>query len=168
MPAIPPSEVGQWFEDEAAALVLYARRWFGQAEAEEVVQEAFMKLVQQRKRPGHVRGWLFTTVRNGAISRIRSSSRRRVREEKISQDEAAVCFERHPGDYLDAQAAQEALKALPEEEREIVTLRIWGGMTLKEIGEVYGYSIPTVFRHYRAALGRLREAMQDTCNKTTN
>jgi RNA polymerase sigma-70 factor (ECF subfamily) len=160
MPAIPPSEIGQWFETEAAALVLYARRWFGQAEAEEVVQEAFMKLVQQRRRPDHVRGWLYTTVRNGAISRIRSSSRRRVREEKVSKEDPD-CFEGHPGDRLDAQAAQKALADLPEEEREIVTLRIWGGMTLKEIGAMCGYSIPTVFRHYRAALGRLREAMQN-------
>ena len=147
--------------------MLYARRWFGQAEAEEIVQEAFMKLVQQRKRPGHVRGWLYTTVRNAAISRIRSASRRRVREEKVAED-AGTCFERHPGDYLDAQAAAQALATLPEEEREIVTLRIWSGMTLKEIGEIYGYSIPTVFRHYRAALGRLREAMKDSCTKTTN
>ena len=166
MPAIEPSEVGRWFEDEAAALVLYARRWFGQAEAEEVVQEAFMKLAQQRTRPGHVRGWLYTTVRHAAISRIRSSSRRRAREEKVSEDEPG-CFERHPGDYLDAKTAQQALDTLPANEKEIVTLRIWAGLTLKEIAGIVGGSVPTVFRQYRAALGRLREAM-DPCTKTDN
>ena len=167
MPAIEPSEVGRWFEDEAAALVLYARRWFGRAEAEELVQEAFLKLVQQRKRPGHVRGWLYTTVRHAAISRIRSSSRRRVREEKVS-DDGPSCFEQHPGDYLDAQAAQAALHRLSDADREVVTLRIWGGLTLKEIAEMFDSSIPTVFRQYRAALGRLREAMQEPCTKTTD
>lgn len=167
MPAIQPGEVGQWFEDEATALVLYARRWFGQAEAEELVQEAFMKLVQQRRRPDHVRGWLYTTVRNTAISRIRSSSRRRVREEKVT-DESPSCFDRHPGDYLDARTAEAALETLSDEDRELVTLRIWGELTLKEIAGMRGTSIPTVFRQYRAALGRLREVMQDSCTKTTS
>lgn len=66
MLAIQPNEIGHWFEKEAAALVLYARRWFNQAEAEaeEVVQEAFVRLMQQHRRPRHVRGWLYTTVRN--------------------------------------------------------------------------------------------------------
>lgn len=167
MPAIEPSEVGHWFEREASALVLYARRWFSQAEAEELVQEAFMKLVQQSRRPEHVRGWLYTTVRNAAVSRIRSASRRRVREEKVTEAEPS-CFERHPGEALDAGAAQAALEMLTEEEREIVTLRIWGDLTLKEIAEMLDTSIPTVFRKYRAALGRLKEALQQPCNHTTN
>lgn len=154
-----PQEIGRWFESEAPGLVLYARRWFGQAEAEEVVQEAFMKLIQQRRAPRQVRAWLYATVRNQSISSIRSSVRRHAREEGVLV-ESPAWFESHPGDFIDAGLAEEALQALPGDEREVIILRIWARLTLKEIARVIGVSPPTALRKYRSALGRLRKEMQ--------
>ena len=50
----------------AAALELYARQWCHAPE--DVVQEAFLKLVAQRPPPDQPAAWLFKVVRNGAVT----------------------------------------------------------------------------------------------------
>lgn len=124
-----------------------------------------MRLLRQDRLPGQVRGWLYATVRNLSISRLRSSARRRAREEASGQS-ASAWFEDDPGGLIDGRAAQRALAALPDDEREVVLLRVWGGMTLQEVGQIVGASIPTVFRRYQSALGRLRQEMEAPCRHT--
>lgn len=68
MESIGPEFLGRLFDAHAAALVLYARQWCAGAEAEDVVQEAFLSLSQQPALPEHVAAWLHRVVRNAAIS----------------------------------------------------------------------------------------------------
>jgi RNA polymerase sigma-70 factor (ECF subfamily) len=63
------------------ALILYARQWC-QA-PEDVVQDAFVKLVAQREPPREVIPWLYRVVRNGALD-AGKSARRRVRREQAT------------------------------------------------------------------------------------
>src|SRR3954469_4416789 len=65
-------------DEHSAALVLYAQQWCGSPE--DVVQEVFIRLMQQRPLPNNVSGWLYRAVRNGAISASRAAARR-VRHE---------------------------------------------------------------------------------------
>ena len=70
--------LGMLIERLAAPLELYARQWCD--EAEDVVQEAFVKLAAQSAPPHNPAAWLFRTVRNGAINAgIASHRRRRTR-----------------------------------------------------------------------------------------
>jgi len=66
--------LGRLFDQHAAALVLYARQWC--ATPEDVVQDALLKLVAQKKPTQCAVAWLYRVVRNGAISAARSSKRR--------------------------------------------------------------------------------------------
>jgi RNA polymerase sigma-70 factor (ECF subfamily) len=66
-------------------------------------------------------------------------------------------------DTLDANAAAGALAELPADERQIVVLKIWGGRTFLEIGEILGFSDSTAQRRYAAALENLRERMRGRC-----
>ena len=59
-------------------LVLYARQWC--TAPEDIVQEAFLKLVVRKKLPDNVAAWLCRVVRNGAISSFRAAQRRRHHE----------------------------------------------------------------------------------------
>src|SRR3954470_11679359 len=61
-------------DKHSAALVLYAQQWCDGPE--DVVQEAFIQLMQQKPLPQNVVGWLYRVVRNGAASQSRSQSRR--------------------------------------------------------------------------------------------
>jgi RNA polymerase sigma-70 factor, ECF subfamily len=54
---------------------------------------------------------------------------------------------------------QKALGDLPEEQREVVMMRIWSGMTLEEIGTATGVTPNTAASRYRYALDKLRERL---------
>jgi RNA polymerase sigma-70 factor, ECF subfamily len=162
MGTLNPDEVGGWFETESGPLVLYARQWLDCARAEDVVQEAFLRLMQQRIPPDHTKAWLYRAVRNLALNRVRSVGRRSQREETAAAA-APGWFVPDPGAELDARQAETALQALPADEREIVTLRIWGGLTLEEIGSALELSAPTVLRRYREALRRIRNQLEMPC-----
>lgn len=150
-----------WYEACGAELRLYARQWHDFQTAEDIVQEAFIKLFEQRRCPDQVRAWLFRVIRNRSISVLRSRQRRH----KAGQDypQTRGCWFESPADErLDAQKAQAILETLPLERREIVILRIWGQMSLKEIAALICKSIPWVFREYKAALATIRVRLEQS------
>jgi len=155
-------EVGEWFETEAGPLVLYARQWLDAEWAEDVVQEVFMRLLQQDLEVEHVKGWLYRAVRNLAFNRIRSIGRRRRREDEVATGTPGW-FAPDAGAGIDARQAEAALRALPADEREIVTLRIWGGLTFEQMASVLGLSAATVLRKHREALKRIRTQLETAC-----
>jgi RNA polymerase sigma-70 factor (ECF subfamily) len=157
---IDPERFSELFEAQAASLALYARQWLNAGGAEDVVQEAFARLLAQRVEPTNARAWLFTTVRNEAISQARSKKRRQRREQIAGREE---WFEYSPGDPIDGRIAAEAMKQLSAVQREAIVLRVWGGLSLKEIGAILGCSISTAFDHYRAGLAALRKQMGIAC-----
>jgi RNA polymerase sigma factor (sigma-70 family) len=126
-----------------------------------VVQEAYVRLMDQRKLPVNPRAWLYCAVRNGAISQFRAKGRRRRREQFAAPSE--LWFEPDAGHWIDGAAARSAMLDLPKSQREIIALRLWGQLTLKEIAQVTGSSTSGVFDQYRAGLNALRKAMGVTC-----
>lgn len=159
-----PCQLGRWFDAYAPILVLYARQWLDAAGSEEVVQDAFLQLMSQRQPPENVKAWLFTTVRNAAISEIRSQQRRH-RHTQRAVTERPTWFRSRPDELIDAAAAQQALAALPVEQREVIMLRIWAGMTLQEISQITGQPVSTLFSRYKTGLAELRKRMESPCGK---
>jgi DNA-directed RNA polymerase specialized sigma24 family protein len=75
-------------------------------------------------------------------------------------------FESRRDDLIDARLAQDFLQTLPSHLREIVLLRIWGQMTLKEISQVVNKSIPWVHHDYKMALEMIRKKLEhSSCRK---
>jgi RNA polymerase sigma factor (sigma-70 family) len=151
----------------AAALELYARQWCNVPE--DVVQEAFLKLVAQRPLPEHSAAWLFRVVRNGALNEAVAAKRRR-RHEAEAAGEAGNWFqtdaENSGSGSLDAEAASSALRSLPLEQRETIVAHLWGGLTFEQIGELSECSASTAHRHYVAGLSAIRERLGVTCRKS--
>lgn len=166
MASIEPGQFQQLFSAHGPALVLYASQWLEAGLAEDVVQEVFLRLISQRRGPQCWKAWLFVSVRNAAINQLRSLKRRRKHEGRLAE-RRPNWFEARPEDQLDAQQAQETLSALPQEQREVIVLRIWAGMTLREVADVVGQPISTVFSRYQAGLGAMRRKMEQSC-RTTN
>ncbi|HEX5273558.1 MAG TPA: RNA polymerase sigma factor [Gemmataceae bacterium] len=154
-----PEHLGRLVERHAAALVLYARQWC--AAPEDVVQESFLKLVEQRPPPDNPVPWLYRVVRNGAVSAARTQ-RRRQRHEAAAAARAPAWFVADPSGP-DAEAAADALRALPLEEREVIVAHLWGGLTFEQIAELAGCSSSTAHRRYAAGLAGLRERLQIPC-----
>lgn len=144
------------FDEHGPALVLYARQWSDWPE--DVVQEALIQLMRQRRLPADPVAWIFRVVRNGAISQVRRQSRRR-RREAITAESRQPWFCESPDDSLMAVEAAEALRRLPPEERETVVARLWGGLSFEQVGRLTGVSTSTAHRRYEAGLTTLRTLM---------
>lgn len=159
MSDISAGQLGTWYRRYSAELLLYARQFMGGGEAEDVVQEAFIKLMKQRTCPKQVRAWLYRVVRNEAVSLMRRLQRR-CRGRAVVRSPGEVWFEDTTVESLDARLAQERLEALPRAAREVVVLRIWGQMSLKEIATIVNRPVSTVFHVYQQALETLRQEME--------
>ncbi len=155
MGAIEPQTLGQLYRRHAPALLLYARQWGGRAE--DLVQEAFVRLAQQCPPPENVLAWLYGVVRNVAREASRADARRRRREEWSSSPEAWFAA---ADDRLDAQEASRLLADLPLELREVIVARLWGGLTFEEVAGLVGCSLPTAHRRYQTALTELRKRIE--------
>jgi RNA polymerase sigma factor (sigma-70 family) len=161
-----PEVLARLIDRHAAALVLYARQWC--AAAEDVVQEALIKLADQQPPPQNVSAWLFRTVRNGAISAARSEGRRRRHEADAAR--SRDWFQADANAPVDASDASQALQSLAQEEREVIVAHLWGGLTFEQVAEIAGCSSSTAHRRYLAGLAHLREKLGDPCpitNRTT-
>jgi RNA polymerase sigma factor (sigma-70 family) len=156
-----PDEIGFWFDEMGAGLVLYARQ-VCRAGAEDVVQEVFVRFAGLPQPPQNPRAWLLAAVRNAALDHRRGLRRRTARERGAAQ--ARPMFEFSP-DGPAAGEIEEALAELALEEREVVTLRIWNGATFEDIAGVTGWPVSTVYHKYRSALEAMRARWEAPCRK---
>jgi len=159
MAAISQKQLAEWYEAYGTELMLYARQWNPDQQAEDIVQDAFIKLLRQRRYPDNVRAWLFRVVRNASISMVRRLQRRQQAGRKFQQREA-MWFESQSEDLIDARQAQNILLTLPSHLCEIVLLRIWGQMAFKEIAQVMNKSIPWIHTEYKTALKMIRKNLE--------
>jgi RNA polymerase sigma factor (sigma-70 family) len=154
-------ELANLIDAHGAALVLYARQW--SFAPEDLVQAAFVKLVEQRQPPMEPVPWLFRVVRNAAIDAARMERRRERRESRVAKPE---CWFNEPEvDGLDAEIAVAALQKLPLEQRETIAAHLWGGLSFEQIGELASCSASSAFRRYSAGLAALRQELGVSCPK---
>jgi RNA polymerase sigma-70 factor (ECF subfamily) len=154
-----PHEFANLVDEHGAALILYARQWC--AAPEDVVQDAFLKLVVQREQPREVVPWLYRVVRNAALDSGKSSRRRQQRERFVARPER--WFVEPEVEGLGADVAVEALQQLPLDQREAIVARLWGGLSFEEIAAVAECSASTAFRRYSTGIDTLREALGAVC-----
>ncbi|MFL5245009.1 MAG: RNA polymerase sigma factor [Gemmataceae bacterium] len=154
-----PSDLARLIDAQAAPLVLYARQWCDTPE--DVVQDAFFKLVRQRQSPLDAVAWLYRVVRNGALDAGKMTRRRRRRESAVARP--VKWFVESEVDGLDAESAVAALQGLPPEQREVIVARHWGGLNFEQIAEVMGCSASSAFRRYTAGVEGLRKLLGVSC-----
>jgi len=152
-----------WFQRYGPKLLLCARQWTRSlADAEDVVQEAFVRFWRhQRALPGEPMALLVTSVRRAAFDLARRRDRRAAREERAlgDRDEGAPAFEIPlEGDERSA-AIEDALRRLPPAQREVLVLKIWGGLTFEQIAAELELSPNTAASRYRYALAALRQEL---------
>jgi len=153
-----PRHLAELIDRHGPALVLYARQWC--AAPEDVVQDAFLKLVEQRHAPEDPPAWLFRVVRNRALDAAKIERRRQRRE---SAARPVSWFVEPEIDGLDAERAMAALERLPRELRETIVARLWGGLTFDQIAAVSECSASSAFRRYEAGIAALRETLGVSC-----
>jgi RNA polymerase sigma-70 factor (ECF subfamily) len=153
------------FQELAPKLLLYARQWTtSAADAEDVVQMAFVRWWQRN--PGGDRAHvplLYAAVKTIALDLHKSATRRAKREAASDfalPSEDAPYFDPPVEDRESARLLERAVLDLPPEQREVVTLRIWGGLTYAEIAQATGETTNTVASRYRYALNNLHRVLE--------
>ncbi|MDX6692047.1 MAG: hypothetical protein QOG15_3504 [Solirubrobacteraceae bacterium] len=163
------------YERHSGAAFSLAYRMCGtRAQAEDVVQEAFLSMWRSGARYDHARGsvrtWMLGIVHNRAIDSLRRSvvhDRRRASDEGIEERfEARERTEVEVARLDEAGEIREALQTLPAEQSRVIELAYFGGFTQTEIATMLETPIGTVkgrmrlgLEKMRAQLGGLREVM---------
>jgi len=140
------------YETKAAELILYGRALgLSHAEAEDVLQETFIALMQQFQPPAKLEHYCVRSFRNRALNYRRSLWRRLTREL-----ESRRWFERSSNESPAEREAMRHLAELPIEQREVIVLKIWHRRTFEEIGDVLDISPNTAAGRYRYGLQKLK------------
>jgi RNA polymerase sigma factor (sigma-70 family) len=143
--------------------VLYARQWVGSrqtSDAEDAAQEGFVRFWKSRERADDPLAYLYTCVRSAAIDQHRQGVRRNARD-AIACEHRTGWFEGSSDSVGNAIDVQDALAELPDEQREIVVLKIWGGLTFAQIARVEAISANTAASRYRYAIEKLEAILSD-------
>jgi RNA polymerase sigma-70 factor (ECF subfamily) len=154
-----PDHWRQWLDRHGPALLLFARQWSAtRADAEDAVQDGFVRFWRTRETARDLLPYLYTCVRSAAMD-LGRGQRRRVRREQGTGSREVSAFE-FPAEQRERDAAIDvALSQLPGDQREVVVMKIWGGLTFAEIGEALGVSLSTAASRYRYALTRLEQEL---------
>jgi RNA polymerase sigma-70 factor (ECF subfamily) len=140
------------YEAKAAELIVYGRALgLSHGEAEDVLQETFMALLKVRERPSRPEHYCVRAFRNRALNYRRGLWRRLTREW-----ESLRWFERDSSETPVERDAMSALAELPQEQREVIVLKIWHEYTFEEIGNLLSISPNTAAGRYRYGLQKLR------------
>ena len=138
--------------------------------AEDISQEIFVRLwskpgsyVAER---GRFLTWLISVTRNRAVDEVRSRGRRQRYETASPEEQERELPAGNANDpALNAQLAEEArsaraaLAGLPGEQRQVIELAYFGGLTQQEISQRLGQPLGTVKTRIRLGMQKLRAAL---------
>jgi RNA polymerase sigma-70 factor (ECF subfamily) len=171
-----------WSGDEGAFRELFARygpvahglayRLVRHAQlAEEIVQETFLSVWRSPERydrsMGSVRSWLLAAVHHRAVDAVRREESQRRRADRAAgrlelvtddpTDELAAAIDRPQEQKL----VREALEALPDEQRDVLSKMYFEGLTQTQIAERTGVPLGTVKSRTLLGMRRLRALLGD-------
>jgi RNA polymerase sigma-70 factor (ECF subfamily) len=150
-----------------AVFGLARRLLSGASQAEEVVQEVFLRLWDQPEKydpgRGSLRSYLLAQCHGRSVDLLRSETSRRQREERDLRRtaEAGYDVEREVWDLTVSERMGEALGRLPDGERRAIELAYYAGHSYREVASLLGEPEGTVKSRIRSGLRRLRNQLVD-------
>ena len=134
--------------------------------AEDAVQEAFLTVWRTAARfvaeRGKARTWILTLVHRRAVDVVRREQTRRTDPLKEQPESGGRTAEEEAWLRLERARVQEALKRLPDQQREAIELAYYGGFTQSELADRLGEPLGTVKSRMFTGLSRLRELLEET------
>ena len=133
--------------------------------AEDAVQEAFLTLWRTAARfvPERSKAstWILTLVHRRAVDAVRREQRRRTDSLDWAAEPSVEGVDEDAWLRLQRERVQEALRKLPDAQREALELAYYGGLSQSELAERLGQPLGTIKSRMFGGLSRLRELLGD-------
>ena len=160
-----PLDFERLYDEHAQAVFAFLLSFTRQeADTRDVLQELFVKLA---KRPDLLEGvqderaFLLRLAHNLAIDLIRRRGAREKHHEQLAGESPAVfASTTGPDEGAFREALAAALADLPAEQRAVVHLKLWEGLTFEQIAELLGIPLNTAASRYRYGIDKLRERLR--------
>jgi RNA polymerase sigma-70 factor (ECF subfamily) len=134
--------------------------------AEDAVQDAFLAVWRSAARfvPERAKAstWILTVVHRRAVDIVRREEPRRTEPLEAAPQPSANLTEDEAWLRLQRTRVQEALRRLPDQQREVLELAYFGGFTQSELADRLGEPLGTIKSRMFTGLARLRELLADT------
>jgi RNA polymerase sigma-70 factor (ECF subfamily) len=155
MPHTFPELIRRFYETHRQELYTYALLLTRSPDAaEDAIHTAFCNLLRRGRAPKELRPYIFRCIRNAAVDELRRAQR--------PEPPVAIFAPVDPAHGLNGRAhLEEALGDLAEDERESIVLKLYNGLTFKEIATTRKVSINTAASWYRRGIEKLRLSMQE-------
>lgn len=130
-------------------------------DAEDVVQDVFVKVAEQGPRLAAVRQpkrWLLTVAHRMAVDLCRGRTRRAT--ESVDEIPFLEAPGSDPDREVEARSLSRFIARLPEKQREVLLLRHFADCTFREIGGITGVPTFTAASRYRLAMIKLRRELE--------
>jgi RNA polymerase sigma-70 factor (ECF subfamily) len=159
------------FRRYAPSAMAVARRVVGQPYlAEEAVQEGFLAVWRNpsayEEMRGSVKAWLMATVHNRAVDLVRREETQRRRAENAGPDDTVVILDDPAEKVIDEiglpderKAVRAALKELPPEQRQVIELMYFDGLSQTRVAERLSLPLGTVKSRTLLGMRKLRTAL---------
>lgn len=156
-------EWGEWLRPRLALLQRVAASYYPES-PEDLLQSTLLALFRSASRgvpmPGgdDLQAYCCTALRNKAYDWYDAQRRRRPIQAPVTDETPEPVGESFAPESLDAVGLRAKLpELLPPSQENVITMRIWGGMSFAEIGEALGVSRKTVYARFACAIRRLKE-----------
>ncbi len=146
------------YDEYCRRLYRYAVSLTGSADdAEDAVQEVFVRVARARKLPRDPCAYLMRAVRNQCLTAIRARTRRDAAVSRLHMEPTPATAS---DQIRELPGLAEALKGLPTEQREVLLLKVVEQMTFEEIGRLTSIPPATAASRYRYALAKLQRTVE--------
>ena len=153
-------DIEQIYREHGGSVLAYLRHKIG-PEAEDLLQETFVQVLRRSEALAEVRSvraWLLAIARNLAVNTLRKRRHhvalqaRSFPQPRVAEEDAEPRLE----------AMYRAMETLPDEQREVLFLRLHEQLSYAEIAVVQGVPVGTVGSRMHHAVGRLRQIMNNS------
>ena len=163
MPA--PVDLERLYDEHAQGLFAFLLNLTRhEPDTRDLIQELFVKLARQPNLLAGVRderAFLLRLAHNAAIDLMRRRSARERNYEQLAEEITTIFGPTEDRDEeAFRRALSEALGELPLDQRAVVHLKLWEGLTFEAIAEMLGLSPNTTASRYRYGLDKLRQRLR--------
>ena len=160
-----PTDLERLYDEHAQALFAFLLNFTrDETDTRDLMQGIFVRLAREPgllRRARDERAFLIRLAHNAAIDLIRRRGARQRREDRVAVESTPIfASSSEPDESTFRAALSSALAELPPDQRAVVHLKLWEGLTFEQIADVLDLSPNTAASRYRYGLDKLRQRLR--------